>query len=134
MPTSSAFEPRSTWECLSEMHVDTLLPPGQAVFVTVFKVTRKPRARDVATAATRLQHEIDGLGLQHPQPYRKPILSTSRDGTILLAIENVHLSETDAEASSLGWAWQIAHQAGLSEHELDIEVLESRQLTPHRQI
>jgi hypothetical protein len=42
-------------------------PPGnaatcaQAVFVTVFKVTPKPRARNVTTAATRLQrHEQVG--------------------------------------------------------------------------
>jgi len=114
--------------------VDTLLPPGQAAFVTVFKVTPKPVARDVASAATRLQHQLDGLGLQHPQPYRKPILSASREGTILLAIENVHLSQADADASSLAWAWQIAHQAGLTEQEWDIDVFESRQLTPHRQI
>lgn len=114
--------------------VDTLLPPGQAVFVTVFKVTPKPRARDVATAASRLQQQLDGLGLQHPQPYRKPILSSSSDGTILLAIENVHFTQADADTNSLSWAWQIAHQAGLSEQEWDVEVFESRQLTPHGEL
>lgn len=113
--------------------VDTLLPPGQAVFVTVFKVTPKPRARDAGTAASRLQQQLDGLGLNHPQPYRKPTLSVASGGTVLLAIENVHFSQGDADASSLSWAWQIAHQAGLSETEWDIETLESRQLTPHRQ-
>ncbi len=116
------------------MHVETTPPPGQATFVTVFKVTPKPRARDVATAATRLQQKLDGLGLQHPGPYRKPILSTSREGKILLAIENVHFSQADADSSSLSWAWQIAHQAGLSEQEWDIEVFGSRQLTPHREL
>ena len=113
--------------------VETLLPPGQAVFVTVFKVTPKPSARRVATAATRLQRQVDGLGMNHPQPYRKPFLSVSRDGTILLAIENVHFSQADADGNSLSWAWQIAHQAGLSEQEWHIEVFESRQLTLHRQ-
>ncbi len=112
--------------------VDTLLPPGQAVYVTVFKVTPKPSARVVATAATRLQRQIDGLGLHHPQPYRKPMLSTSPDGTILLAIENVHFSQTEADVNSLTWAWQVAHQADLSEQEWGIEVFDSRQLTPHR--
>lgn len=116
------------------MHVEATLPPGQAPFVTVFKVTPKARARDVASAATRLQQQLDGLGHQHPRPYRKPILSSSSGGKILLAIENVHFSQGDADASSLRWAWQIAHQAGLSEQEWDFEVFESRQLTPHRQL
>lgn len=115
------------------MRVETILPPGQAVFVSVFKVTPKPRARDVATAATRLQHQLDGLGHQHPRPYRQPILSTSSDGTILLAIENVHFTQAEADANSLSWASQIARQADLSEQEWDIEVFESRQLTPLRQ-
>jgi len=119
---------------MSAMQVETLLPPGRAVFVTVFKVMPEARARDVATAATRLQRTLEGLGHQHPRPYRKPILSTSRDGTILLAIENVHFRQADADANSLRWAWQIAHQAGLSEQEWDIDVFESRQVTPHRQI
>jgi hypothetical protein len=119
---------------MSAMQVETLLPPGQAVFVTVFKVTPKARARGVAMAATRLQRQLEGLGHQHPRPYRKPILSTSRDGTIMLAIENVHFTQADADASSLGWAWQIAHQAGLSEQEWDAEVFESRQLTTHREL
>jgi len=52
---------------------------------------------------------------------------------MLLAIENVHVSQADADAISLAWAWQIAHQAELSEQEWDIEVFESRQVTPHRQ-
>lgn len=116
------------------MQVETLLPPGQAVFVTVFKVTPKASARGVATAESRLARQLAGLGHQHPRPYRKPILGTSPDGTILLAIENVHFSQADADASSLAWAWQIAHQAELSDQEWDIEVFESRQLTPHRQI
>jgi hypothetical protein len=92
------------------MQIETLLPPGQAVFVTVFKITPKSRARNAASAATRLQHQIDGLGHQHPRPYRKPMLSSSRQ--ILLAIENVHFTQVDADANSLSWAWQIAHQAG----------------------
>src|SRR5712692_5718106 len=97
--------------------VETLLPPGQAVFVTVFKVTPTPRARDVATAGIRLQLQLEGLGLQHPQPYRKPIVNAARDGTILLAIENVDFSQAFADASSMRWAWQIAHQAELADQE-----------------
>jgi hypothetical protein len=115
------------------MQIETLLPPGQAVFVTVFKVTPKSRARNVATAATHIGRELDGLRhTQHPEPYRKPILSTSSDGTILLAIENVHLTQADADENSRAWAWQIAHQAGLSEHEWDIAVVASQQVTPYR--
>jgi hypothetical protein len=114
--------------------VDALLPPGQAVFVTVFKVTPKPGVRDVATATSRLQRQIDGLGLHHPRPYRKPMLSSAQDGTILVAIENVHFTQADADANSLSWAWQVGHHAELSEQEWDIEVFESRQLTPHRQV
>jgi hypothetical protein len=115
--------------------VDTLLPPGQAVFVTVFKVTPKPMARDFATAANRIERELDDLRrTQHPAPYRKPMLSTSSDGTILLAIENVHFTQADADANSLSWAWQIAHQAHLSDQEYDIEVFESQELAPHRDL
>jgi hypothetical protein len=116
------------------MQLAATLPPGQAPFVTVFKVTAKSRARDVATAANRLQQQLDGLGQQHPRPYRKPMLSSSSDGTILLAIENVHFSQADADANSLSWAWQIANEAGLSQQEWDVEVFESRQLAPHREL
>jgi hypothetical protein len=115
------------------MPVEALLPPGQAVFATVFKFAPWARARNVASAATRFQMQLDELNCTgHPLPYRKPFLSRAPHGAILLAIENVHFTQVDADANSLTWAWQIAHQAGLSELEWDAQVVASHQLTPPR--
>jgi hypothetical protein len=117
------------------MQLATTLPPGQAIFATVFKFAPRPRARNVSSAASRLQLQLDELNRSsHPVPYRKPFLSPAPHGALLLAIENVHFTQADADANSLSWAWQIAHQAGMSEFEWDAQVVASRQLTPHRQI
>jgi len=115
------------------MPVAPMLPLGQAVFATVFMFMPKPQARNVGTAAGRLQYELDLLNRSgHPVPYRKPFMRPAPDGGLLLAIENVHLTQADADANSLTWAWQIAHQAGLSELEWDIAVVASHKITAHR--
>src|SRR6266516_759696 len=127
------FECLDSWEQSFAMIVP-MLPPVQAVFATVFKLTPRPHATNVASAPTRLETQLDALNrTPHPSPYRKPLISPALHSAMLLAIENVHVSQADADAISLAWAWQIAHQAELSEQEWDIEVFESRQVTPHRQ-
>jgi hypothetical protein len=113
--------------------IATLLPPGQAVFATVVKFTPKRRVRGVESAPSRLQLQLDGLNRSpHPAPYRKPLMRTASQGAILLALENVHFSQAEADASSLSWAWQIAHEACISEFEWDAGVCASQRVTPHR--
>jgi len=127
------FDAQPAGEDFDSMHVEALLPPRQAVFATVFKFAPKARARNVASAATRLQMQLDELNrMGHPLPYRKPFLSPAPHGAILLAIENVHFTQADADANSLSWAWQIAHQAELSELDWDVQVVAAQQLTEHR--
>ena len=109
------------------------VPPGMAVFGTVFAVSPKPWVRGSEGTADRLQLQLDLLNrTHHPAPYRKPFIRIASDGTILLAIENVERTQENADQNSLSWAWQIARQAGLSEHDWEISVFESGQVTPHR--
>ena len=110
-----------------------MLARGQAVFATVVKFTPKPRARDVSGAPARLQAQLDLLNrTPHPAPYRKPFMTPAPHGSLLLALENVHFSQAEADKGSLSWACQIAHQAGMSELEWDADIEASQQVTPHR--
>lgn len=112
-----------------------MLAPGQAVFATVVKFSPKPYARNVSSAPARLQLQLDLLNrTPHPHPYRKPVMTPAPHGALLLALENVHFTQSDADASSLSWALQIARQAGLSELEWDAAVEASQQVTPFRQL
>lgn len=98
-----------------------------AVFGSVFRISAKSWARTKEDAAARLQLQLDLLNLtQHPSPYRKPFLKVANDGSVLLAIENVHRSQTEAEEGSLSWARRIARQSGISDQEWNIELLESQ--------
>jgi hypothetical protein len=104
--TSSTFAWIACWEHSSEMEVP-MVPHGQAVFASVFKVAPKVHARNVSGAPTRIQFELDKLNRSpHPLPFRKPFLESAVGGTFLLAIENVHLTQADADSNSLNWAWQ----------------------------
>ena len=113
------------------MWVETTLPPGQAPFVTVFKLSARPWAREADTARARLSQQVDGLS-HPPAPFRKQMVET-RGSDILLAIECVHLSKAEAEENSFAWARQIARQAQLADQEYEISVVQSAQLAPFRQ-
>ena len=111
-----------------------LLAPGQAVFGTVVKFSPWPHAQNVSSAPTRLQLQLDLLNqTPHPYPYRKPFMAPAPHGSLLLALENMHFTQAEADAGSLSWAWQIARQAEMSELEWDATVEASQQVTPHRQ-
>ena len=111
-----------------------LVPPGMAVFGSVFAISPKAWARDTVGVGDRLRAQFDLLNrTQHPWPFRKPFLNVAPDGTILLAIENVERTQAHADDNSIRWAWQIAHQAGLSQAEWEITVVASDQVTPYRQ-
>ena len=110
------------------------VPRGMAVFGSVFRISAKPWARAAESAAARLQFQLDLLNrTHHPWPFRKPFLRVALDGSILLAIENVHHSQAEADAGSLAWARQIARESDISDQEWEIALFQSHQVAPHEQ-